>query len=286
MPFVVNPADTVFTPQPSGESEDGRLRVVSDATYGGVLLYADFRGLSPLPYRVRFTRDGAPVRSGFDRRSPGGEAIAYDHLASFNTYHTWKATGLAESGQITGVLKTVSLTLQKLPRQRGDGWLKSLNQPSLSQPVRIYDRDNIVARAVTARSSLEATSGSPVMAGSWQPGISVARSYDFKTETLAEADQMWALLGSGLLLMQPQPEFGIGDYFCVPGDISETPLIRLRDPQRVFSVQLIPVEAPPHIDAPLLIPGRNWDTLRKNNLNWSAVAQSRSWGSLLGIDIT
>lgn len=283
MPVIVNVGALTPPPPVTAVTLDGRLRATSDPTGGGVLLQADYSAAPTRPYKVRFSRNGVPVRSGYDAWAPGGYSLAYDLEAPLGAVSAWTATPLyldPATGLLTEGAPTdaVALVLPDLSEAQ-DFWIKSIDDPSLSR--RLTGEGPDPEFGLTGRNGLADIPGSPLLAGSWDVSTVAARTLRFLTASRTERDELLALLGAGPVLVQSLRLYGIDDFYALPGDVNEAYHVGAFSAARIVTVTLVPVSRPSALGAPLYVPGRSYadvsaafadyDTLRLAKPNYLAV---------------
>lgn len=282
------PIDTTVVQPPPPESEtssDGILTVHSDNGNAGVLLYADFSALVPTPTRVRFFRDGLPVRSGDAAWTSDGHAVAYDHEVPLGTSSSWWATPVNADGTDGAPSAAASLTVPWIGNP-SEVWLKSLLDPDTSM--------RLVAATFEEQGRPTRTTQTPILgasldAGSWDVTGGLAATLSLKTDTREQYEALTELLNGQPLLLQAHPEDA-----GIPANLYIQPVSDIAAARRVetgfgwakrlWPVQLVEVQRPTTVDSPLIIPGLSWETVAAQYASWDALAAAYpgGWLSLLG----
>ncbi|MFJ8855234.1 hypothetical protein [Streptomyces sp. NPDC102437] len=220
-----------------------------------------------------------PVRSADPAWAVAGVGTAYDHEAPLGVPVIYTATPIYADGS-TGPASSLAVTVPApAPGQERDLWLKSLDDPSLSLRAMLVDRPE---PASAGRQSVADVPGSPFRVVAFDEHA--AESYTVTIDVPPEqADQVRALLRSGVLLAQTRPGYVITpDAYHVPADITgPTPTGRLGSSEGYqFSWVVEPVARPDTEGQPLRVPGWSWDILAEQISTWDAVAASYSiWAS-------
>lgn len=256
MPIILASGWSNPAPPATATSPDGVLTVTADAANGGVLLRADFSGLATHPKYVRFLRGSERVRSGDPARSPGGHAVAYDAEAPLGGTSTWTAVPL-DADEEPGTSSAGASLLVPAPTGSRTLWVKSLDRPSLSMAVTLLRPLPSVSRG--ARVALHEVPGDTYPGGSWDVRSARQVSLQALTATLAERDQMWALLDSGILLVQGIEAWGLGGLYALPGDVDEAYVGSvMSDQRRIWTIPLAEQRRPATLDSPLYVPGKSY----------------------------
>ncbi|MER7623955.1 hypothetical protein [Streptomyces sp. NPDC126503] len=260
MPIIITSGDIPPDPPVESVSPDGILTVRRDDTWAGVYLIADYAS-DPDVARVRFVRAGAdavevPVRGGDLAWAPGGMAVAYDHEAPLGVSSSWYAYPVGWDGTVGARSDGAAVTPPE-PAAPRDVWLKSLVDPALSMRVVVLAWPTMEYAERQERFDV-LSAASPVMrVDSWSLATSTVT---LETATLAEREQLLALLQSGTtLLAQTRGEYGRPDAYWVPGKITESMPGPAYDPHRTWEVTVTGVDRPATVDARLRVPGRSYD---------------------------
>lgn len=277
MPIVLDPNIPNPGTATTAASSDALLTVYVDSQYAGVLLTADFSGLGTPPLKVRFYRDGVPVRSGDAAWAPGGYGRAYDHEAPLGVSSSWTAVPVFADGS-TGSSTTAAAVF--LPFDIVDGhsvWLKSIDNPSLS--MKLLPIFPLPAFTRAASVAFTRVAGSAYPMGSIDKRQARTAEYHFFTDGEAERDDLITLLDgdddtdTGVLLLQHAASHHVKDIYCIAGDIQEIPMDSgMQDADREWVVPLTEVKRPPTIDSPLYVPGHSWDEARAVAGTWDGAA--------------
>lgn len=256
MAVVVDPLAPNPTPPSQVTSSDGFLAITVDATYGGVLLQANFSSLNPDPYSVRFLRNGVTrVRSGDSRRSPGGYATAYDHEAPLGAVSSWTAVPL-DRDEVPLAPSAAAAVL--LPDPSGSrSWIKSVQSPGLSMLCTVTAPGP--SWEYEGRVSFSTVPGSPYPSGSWDVPSARTGVMEILTSSLSERDGLHDLLASGPLLVQGKAAWGWGDVFALATGYREgVGPSGVQDQRRLWSVSLTEIARPATIDTALFLPGKSY----------------------------
>ena len=256
MAIVLNPTTSNPSPVSSVTSSDGYLTATLDDTHGGVLLRANFSGDATKPVQVQFLRNGLTVRSGDPAEAPGGIAYAYDQEAPLADSSAWTCTPIYADGSEGTTTTSAAISLSQLAGGY-DFWVKSTSYPNLSTLARGL-RTDLVTVGRTGRLRLSNVPGSSYPVAAWSPRGFADVTVTFSTQTLDERDSLTDCLDSGVLLVQSNPGYGLGDFYALAGDASQTPRIHHGDPRWVMTVTFVIVKRPPTIDAPFVFPGHSY----------------------------
>lgn len=255
MAIVLDPGLSNPAAGTSVTSSDGVLTVYADTTYAGMLLYADFSGLSTKPTQVRFYRDGLPVRSGDPAWAPGGQAIAYDHEAELGASAGWTAVPIFADGTIGTTSTTAALAVPEMSDDV-DCWIKPTNDPGLSCAFPIHTDQ--IDEAWAARTQATPVPGRRFGIGTYDLRSPAPMSITLRTVTKAGKTALNKALDTGPVLVQLRSLFGIDDFYAIPGDNSARYFGELISQVRDMPTSFTPCDRPPTANSPLFVPGHSW----------------------------
>lgn len=280
MGITVNPTFVPAPPPLVVSSPDGILTANVDVANAGVLLWADYSTSVPTPQKVRFYRgDGSLVRSGDPAWAPGGVAVAYDHEAPIMSTAAYYAVPQDVAG-VQGASSATAAVQVPAPVDVNTLWVKSPSRPDLSALAWVEDPPQITR---VARNTFQPIRGSRLGVASWDVRAGQDMTLTIVTETIDDADELDALLDSGPLLVQNRPEYGLPDFYALPGDVQRTRIGGMNNPASRWTVPLTECSRPATLEAPLRIPGNTWDSVVSVYPTWAdETAQNTSWLTLLG----
>lgn len=267
MPIVIDPGFTWPPPPETTTSSDGRLQArVTDA---GVLLRADMRGDAIRPDRVRFVRgDGSLVRSGDPAMSPGGVALAFDHEAAPGEVAMYYAVPLdrhlRQAGEPTSAL-AVTMVEPIPPR---DLWIKSPESPMLSMRVIPEKWPEMTFESQSQQLSVPGARLGVSALGVREGG---AGTLEIVTESHDEEDRLFALLDSGVVLLQTRAEWHFRPAYVLPGSLSTVKSTTRSEVMR-HSVEVREARRPPTADVPLRVPGYSWADVERRYTSYQDIA--------------
>lgn len=269
-------------------SPDGVLSAKVDTVNAGVLLAADWSTADTMPQKVRFERDGQPVRSGDPAYAPGGIAVAYDNEAPLGQGVSYRAVPIMADGTEGAPSDVITVKVDVPVRQT---WLKSVNEPDLSigstegsavNPIIVEPVD------LTSAGRVETTSiqGSKFPAATWDTHEAAGGDMSVLVYTVKDRDRLIALLDSGPVLVQPARNTGIGQFYCLAGDVATTiKTYRSSVPVTECSFPVTAVDCPSTTDTPLMIPGLSYASVAASYNTYKELAeQVPSYMALLGVD--
>lgn len=229
MPIVVASAvDQV--PATDATSPDGLLRAEVLDDFAGVRLTVDYRSLFtddfdwPNPFRAtvyRVNPDGSKivVRSADDRSQYGGKYTAYDDEVSFGTTYQYYVEAMVQDGSLGR--RSFSVAVLTWAPDGGDTmpgvWMKSLDNPMLSRPVRTNDWSTW---AYASRSDVSDVMGSKYSAVNQRARGAGTTSLQVLTKTGDEYTGLLDLLSDGVLFIASWYRPWQRDGYYVIEDIS------------------------------------------------------------------
>lgn len=213
------------------------LSVTVDETHARALLTLDWDGVGSATI-VRTGPDGRkePVRDAEPLVLDGDPVTVADYEAPLDVPVTWTATATEDGATLTSDPATVG--------SAGRIWLKHPGRPALNvtlipaePPERKYELNASVTPMIGRKFPIALTDGRRQA-----PTSALA----LRTETLAEADALGAVLDDGSpLLLQAPAEFGIGSVWIQPLGLSEKWIIRyLADPRRLWNLEFATIDRP------------------------------------------
>lgn len=271
MPIVISPS----TPNPAtpstATSSDSHLTVYVDATYCGVLLKADFSGLGTPPIKVRFMRGTDRVRSGDPAWSPGGVGFAYDHEAPLSAATAWTAVPIFADGSEGSASTAATVTTAGLPTGF-DFVVKPTSDPG--SMVFLKSLAPEPTRGRVGMLNLTDIPGSRFKSGTWEPRQYADDQFSFQTATLADYADLETCMDAGIVFIQSDPGYGIGDFYAIPSDSAVTPMIYQGDPRRQVQVTFVHQPRPPTLGSAWMMPGRSWQTVKTGYATYAAVTSA------------
>lgn len=279
MPIILDPSIPNPTAPTSVTSSDSHLTVYSDVTHAGVLLRADFHSLGTVPWKVRFLRNGVPVRSGDAAWAPGGYAVAYDHEAPLGDTSVWTAVPVYQFAA-DGAPSTPAAYAVPAMADDVDCWVKPVNDPGLAVAFQVHsDRVEI---GWSGRTQSYAVPGRSLPIGTYDRRTMNAVSITLRTDTRAEKDALAAAMDTGPVLVQLRDTYGIDDFYAIPGDSTERYFLGMFSQLRDIPSTFMPCERPPTLDSPLFVPGHSWDEMALVAGTWDAAAATwPTWDDVL-----
>jgi len=260
MPIVLSPSVPNPGTPTTATSADGKLTVTVDFEFAGVLLRADWSSLTPDPTKIRFFRDGLPVRSGDPAWSPGGIAYAYDHEAPLGVSSSWTAAPVLADGSLGAASTSASVTVPFDISDYRSVWLKSIDDPALS--LKLLPVFPLPAFTRQAQASFVSLQQSPYPIGTVGRRQARTAEYHFYTDGETERDAFEALVDNdgdtGVYLLQHAAVHHTRDIYCILGDTVETPQDSgMQDADREWILTLTEVQRPPTVDSPFYFPGHS-----------------------------
>lgn len=252
----------------TGETQVDDIRINSSASHGAVAF-------------VRFTRfDQIPVRSGSDARAIGNEAYAFDHEAPIGRPSTWFAAPVFADGTVGDPSAGVTLTLPRVAVNQL--WVKSVTDATLSVLATVLGPLGDITYA--ARSEQQDVLGSAYPVSSWDVWQAAAVSLQFDVDDATERAALQAVLTSGVVLLQTNPEVDFSDLYAQPGDLVRSrydTVHGVTDTAQELATTFTEVARPSPVGAAKSIPHYSWGDVDMNYANWTHVnAAVEDWRAL------
>lgn len=284
MPMIVIPSAPPVTPPDDTASPDGWLTATVDPTWAGVTLSIDYtagdvphdRAVDVRKVRIQRHQPGGvivPVRSGDLAWAVEGVGAAYDHEAPLGVAISYTATPLYDDGTWGPSSSLGVVVPAPAVGAIRDLWIKSLDEPGLSQLVHITTWSG---RESPGRQDTANRSGSPYATTTFDTHGAAATTAVVDVAP-GQIESVRKLLDSGVLLAQVRPGYQWPDAFFVPGDWSETPTGKLGSTGGyAVGFTITPVERPDTEGQPMRAPGWSYDTLAEQFATYDAVGASFS----------
>lgn len=257
MPIIVDPS---IPNPPTPEvivSPDQKLIAVA-GTYG-VQLRADFSnddGTWPDGLRkVRFERDGQPIRSGNTAWAIGGIADAFDYEIAPGQVAIYQAFPLDIDEEPFGdPTEALAITAMDI-HEDYDCWLKSISDPSLMARFEMQGDPEFTEQGAD---TLEKPFGASLYAGGIDTAALADAPFVFKVTGKAELDLLLAIIESGVVLWQSDGRAGLDNFYGVRQTASWQYMVGSQKLVWLVSVTFRKVAQPSTYGAPLVIPGYSY----------------------------
>lgn len=229
---VVNPVAPVIGTDST--SPDGliRARVLED--FAGVHISVDYTSLFgdpgyefPNPFNATVYRTDLEgnnkviVRSCDHREQGGGKYFGYDDEVSFGQIYTYFAEAYDANGAL--IRRSYGVAVQTWKPAGGDDipgvWIKSLESPELSIPVRVKDWSSWT---FTARNTVAELLNSPYAAINARPRSAGTSSLQVLTKNQKEYEEFLAVAGSSVVFIASLNRAWQRDGYYLLEDIAPT----------------------------------------------------------------
>lgn len=256
MPIVITtPVDQV--PSTDSTGPDGLLRAQVIPQYAGVFLTVDYSSLltdpaynwaNPFKATVYRRKSGGPVeivRGGDQRTQYGGIFFVYDDEVEFGTVYTYWAEAFDATDKV--IKKSFSASVITWAPTGGyeipGVWFKSVDDPALSQPVRVMNWDD---GTFATKSSTADVMGSKYPAYNMGTRQGFATQIEVLTRSPEEFDELLEVISYGVLyVVGLNQKHSRRTGYYVAGDAGPKRLHRVENPFYNWTIPLVEVQRPP-----------------------------------------